>query len=304
MKDLYELCGISKQGLHQHLSRQSYLDLLAQSAVRKAAQIRETHPRIGCRSMHRLMPDLDLGRDKCEQLLLDHGFRVRRVHSYVKTTVSQKHLKFPNLIEGLEIQRINQVWQSDLTYFIIPGHRVFYLVFIIDVYSRRILGFTANDHMRAKANVACLLMAKKARVGTQVIGVIHHSDKGSQYGSDDYLDALSDIEAKVSMSKYAWQNAYAERINGTLKNDYLSHRSITSLASLRHHLRRDVTAYNEERPHKALPKQMSPIQFEKYLQTIPADQHPKFRIYDENTTKKRSGLSPTESIMETLFRFP
>lgn len=304
MKDLYELCGITKQSLHKYLSRQSDFDDLVRSIIQQAVKIREIHPQIGCRSMHRLLSDSGLGRDKCEQLLLEHGFRVKRVRSYIKTTFSQKHLKFTNLIEGLEMERINQVWQSDLTYFIIPNCGVFYLVFIVDIYSRRILGFTANDHMRAEANIACLSMAIKARNGTVIIGLIHHSDFGSQYGSDDYLNALALINAQVSMSKFAWKNAYAERINGTVKNDYLRHRKITSLADLRYHLSRDVRAYNNERPHKALPQQMSPVQFENYLQTVPADQHPKFRIYDEKKDKNRSGLPPTESIMETLFRFP
>lgn len=304
MKDLYELCGITKQSLHKYLSKQSDLDVLIESVVQKAVKIREAHPQLGCRSMHQLLSDSRLGRDKCEQILLEHGFRIKRVRSYIKTTVSQKHLKFPNLIEGLEVQRINQVWQSDLTYFITPNCGVFYLVFILDVYSRRILGFTANNHMRAEANIACLSMAIKARTGTLISGVIHHSDYGSQYGSDDYLNALQLINAQVSMTKSAWKNAYAERINGTMKNDYLMHRKIASLADLRYHLRRDIKAYNQERPHKALPKKMSPVQFEKYLQTAPIDQHPKFKIYDEKQKTNRSGLSPTQSIMETLFQFP
>jgi transposase InsO family protein len=304
MKDLYELCGITKQSLHKHLSKQSDLDVLVESVVQKALKIRKVHPQLGCRSIYRLLSDSGLGRDKCEQLLLKQGFRIKRVRSYVKTTVSQKHLKFSNLIEGLEVQRINQVWQSDLTYFITPNCGVFYLVFILDIYSRRIIGFTANNHMRAEANLACLAMAIKTRTKTLISGVIHHSDYGSQYGSDDYLDALELIKAQVSMSKFAWKNAYAERINGTVKNDYLMHRKIASLADLRYHLRRDIRAYNEERPHKALPQQMSPVQFEKYLQAVPTDRHPKFKIYDENQEKNRSGLPPTQSTMETLFRFP
>lgn len=304
MKDLYQLCGVTKQSLHKHLSSQSDLQVVVRSMVEQAAKIRQRHPQIGCRSIHGMLLNPELGRDKCEQLLLNHGFRIKRARSYIKTTVSQKHLRFPNLIEGLEIERINQVWQSDLTYLIIPRCGVFYVVFLLDVYSRRILGFTANEHMRAEANVTCLSMAIKARTGSLIAGVIHHSDFGSQFGSDAYLNALEAIAAQVSMSKYAWKNAYAERINGTIKNDYLRHRNITCLRDLRLHLHRDVMAYNKERPHKALPKRMSPVEFENYLKTIPTEQHPKFKIYDERNDKKKSGLPPTESIMETLFRFP
>jgi transposase InsO family protein len=298
------MCGVTKQSLHKYLANKSAFHAKTQAIISQAVKIRQRHPQIGCRTMYQMLTDPVLGRDRCEKILLDEGFRIRRVPNYVKTTVSQKHHNFTNLIEGLEMERINQVWQSDITYFIIPSVGVYYLVFIIDVYSRRILGFTANDHVRAEANVACLLMAIKARVGCKLEGLIHHSDRGGQYISKAYVKLLGSILAVISMSKTAWKNAYAERINGTIKNDYLRHRNITSLPSLRRNLSTDVAAYNHERPHRNLPGNMSPVQFENYLHQTPKEHHPKFKIYDEYENAKRSGLPPTQSIMETLCRFP
>lgn len=298
------MCGVTKQSLHKYLVKQSDFQVKIQTIIRQAVKIRKRHPQIGCRTIYQMLTDPLLGRDKCEKVLLDQGFRIRRAPNYLKTTVSHKNLNYSNLIEGLEVEQINQVWQSDLTYFIIPRVGVFYLVFIIDVYSRRILGFTANDHMRAEANVACLSMAIKTRLGCKLEGLIHHSDRGGQYISDDYLKLLESILAVISMTKTGWKNAYAERINGTIKNDYLRHRNIACLPSLRRNLLTDVTSYNHERPHRNLPGNMSPVQFENYLQRMPKEKHPKLKIYDEDENAKRSGLPPTQSIMETLCWFP
>lgn len=301
MKDLYSFCMLSKQAFYKYLHRGSQSSLVRDQVVLQASAIRKVHPGLGCRAIYELLDAPPYGRDKIESILLNNGFRLTHRRNYIKTTIASKHLKYPNLIEGLVVERINQVWQSDLTYFILSKDLVWYIVFIIDIYSRRILGYTASDHMRAQANVACLEMAKRTRLNFKEEELIHHSDFGSQYGSDEYLKALGKI--RISMSKYAWKNAYAERINGTIKNQYLSYRTIRCFSDLLYHLKRDVESYNNERPHTNLPKRMSPVAFEKYLGTIPKEDHPTFTIYKE-IEPKRSGLSPTISIMETLFRFP
>jgi transposase InsO family protein len=252
--------------------------------------------------MYLLLKYPDFGRDECERILLANGFRIKRKPNFIKTTLSQKTHKFPNLIRGLEIQGLNHVWQTDITYFILDGMKIFYLIFIIDIYSRRIIGHTAHDHMRGEANVACLKMAIRTRKGYDLRKLIHHSDYGGQYIFKKYLDLLKPF--KISMCKEAWQNAYTERINGTIKNDYLKHRKIQSLTELKRNLARDISAYNNERPHKNLPGKMSPIEFERYLERTPKTQHPRLKIYDHEKDEKRSELSLTKNEMETLFQFP
>ena len=301
MKALYEMVGLSKQALHKFNAIEAKTLLKQERLIRQATVIRRTHPQIGCRSMYDLMDDAGFGRDECERILLTNGFRIKRKGNYLKTTVGQKTHKFPNLIQGLEIQGINHVWQTDLTYFILPEIGVFYLIFIIDVYSRRIIGYTAHDHMRGEANVACLKMAFSMRKGDDLSKLIHHSDYGSQYIFEAYLALLEQF--RISMSKEAWQNAYSERINGTIKNDYLKHRNIKSLADLRKNLKRDVLIYNSERPHKNLPGRMSPIQFEEYLKQTCKAQHPILKIHDHEQNQ-RSSLPLTANYMETLFQFP
>lgn len=302
MKALYALAGSSKQALHKFNRVQ--VEVLSKQVrlIQEATGIRKRHPQLGCRSMYHLLEDPGFGRDECERILLANGFRIKRKPSFIKTTFSQRIHKFPNLISGLEIQGINHVWQTDITYFFLEGMKVLYLIFIIDIYSRRIIGHAAHDHMRGEANVACLKMAIRTRKGHDLRKLIHHSDYGGQYIFKKYLDLLKPFQ--ISMCREAWQNAYSERINNTIKNDYLKHRKIQSLAELRSNLARDIFAYNNERPHRNLPGKMSPMAFEQYLKRSPKRQHPLLKIYDHEKDEKRSELSLTQNEMETLFRFP
>jgi transposase InsO family protein len=280
MKALYQMVGLSKQALHKFNASQVRGLVRQERLEQQALAIRKMHPQMGCRSMYSLMKDIGWGRDRSEAFLLSHGFRIRRKPNYLKTTVSQRIYKFPNLIKGLKIRDINKVWQTDITYFTIPNEGVFYLIFIIDVYSRRIIGHTAHNHLRAEANLECLKMAFKTRKGQDLKNLIHHSDRGGQYIDKNYLEALRQRHIRISMCEQAWQNAYTERINGTIKNDYLEFRSIDSLTDLRKNLNHDIHLYNTERPHRNLLFKMSPIKFEEYLKNTPPRKRPIVSIHN------------------------
>jgi putative transposase len=280
MKGLYQIVGISKQALHQFNALQAKRLVQQERLKAQAAAIRKRHPEMGCRTMYLLMNDIGLGRDRSEEFLLNNGFRIRRKPNYLKTTVRQRIYKFPNLIKGLTIRDINSVWQTDITYFMIPNQGVFYLIFIIDVYSRRIIGHTAHNHMHAEANLECLKMAFATRKGDDLKKLIHHSDMGAQYIYKNYLEALRERHIRISMCQQAWQNAYTERINGTIKNNYLKSRRIKTLRDLRKNLNHDIHLYNTERPHRNLLFKMSPIKFEEYLKSIPSANRPIVKIYD------------------------
>lgn len=280
---LYSITQTSKQGLHQHLTRKSRLQLEELDIITQADRIRQRHPKMGCRQMYKLMKPVELGRDRCERVLLASGFRVVRNTNFIKTTNSQPFRQFKDLITGKVLSGINQVWQTDITYYLGRGGKVFYIVLIEDVYSRRIVGWCAHDHLRAEANITCLKFAIKNRGQVCLAGLIHHSDKGSQYGSIEYLRLLQQAGIKVSMSKEAWQNAYVERLNGTIKNSYLYSWDLDTLPALRKALTTAVNAYNTEKPHKNLPMQMSPIDFENSLQKGAINM--KVSIYDHRERK-------------------
>ena len=290
MKDLYVVAGISKQGLHKYNKSMQKKIAYQELFFEKADRIREEHPMMGCRKMYELVQPVILGRDRFEQLLLGHGYRVKYPRNYIRTTYSQKQYYFPNLIRGLELNRINRLWQTDITYFYASG-RFYYLTFIEDVYSRKIIGFEASDNLRAEANIKALEMAIKSRGRKNLSRLIHHSDKGSQYIDKGYLGLLKSLKIKISMCDTAWQNAYSERLNGIIKNEYLNAWEIKNLRQLRIRLKKAVNSYNQRRPHLNLTNKMSPDNFEKYVSQLQIKSKPSFEIYDDIANQNKGLLT-------------
>ncbi len=264
MKDLCEVAGLSKQAYYQQYARNEQGYIEQELILAFAHRLRVDHPQMGCRKMYRLV-NPPIGRDKFEQLLIDNGFMVRRLRNYQRTTRAGITY-FDNLIEGLELTGIDQVWQSDITY-IRVGEKYCYLVFIIDVFSRRILGYQASEHLLAVANTQALNQAINQRKKKVFVDLIHHSDRGCQYSSKEYVSLLRAHGIKPSMCKTAWQNAFAERINGIIKNEYLIPFGSHSIEELGMNLQKAVRLYNTKRPHWNLPEYMSPIQFEQALES-------------------------------------
>jgi transposase InsO family protein len=265
--------------------------LKSQEFIEKAVRLRSKHPELGCRKMALKLQDGSFGRDKLEGLLLRSGFRVIYPANFIKTTRSVVKHNFPNLVEGLLIKGINKVVQTDITYFWMNG-RFGYLVFIIDVYSKLIVGYNAGFSMEAAENISALKMMIKLRGRENLKGLIHHSDRGSQYHCTEYIKLLKDHDIKISMCKEAWENAYAERINRTIKNEYLRHRQINTLQKLKKQLAIDVEAYNTDRPHRNLLRQMTPAMFEEYLSSIKQTKRSKMKIYKaENQNETMSFFS-------------
>jgi putative transposase len=279
------------------LKRQQTRFAKMQGFIEKAECLRRKHPEMGCRKMALKLKDGQFGRDKIEALLLNSGFRIVYPPAYMKTTHSVRRHKFRNLIKGLEIKGINKVVQTDITYFWMNGH-FGYLVFIIDVYSRLIVGYHASKGLESVANMKALRMMIKLRQRGNLKGLIHHSDRGSQYHSKEYLKALTDRGIKISMCDKAWENAYTERINRTIKNEYLRHRQIDSLKKLRKHMDIDVKAYNTDRPHWSLPQQMAPATFEQYVTKLKKSERPLIKIYDGEKTKNEFFLAISNPIIK------
>jgi len=279
--------GISKQSVQQKLQR--YQDTVERSHqfIEKAEVLREDHPEMGCRKMALILKRPGWGRDKTERLLLTAGFRVMYPPNYIKTTRSVRFKRFGNLIEGLIIKDINKVVQTDITYLWVKD-RFYYLVFIIDVYSRLITAWHVSNGLEAESNINALLMMIGLRGKENVKGLVHHSDRGVQYNCNEYLAILKQYSIKVSMCNEAWENAFTERINRTIKHEYLRHRNIDSLPTLRKEMNRAIKLYNNERPHWSLPQQMAPAAFEAYVNKLTKAKRPKIVIYkaDEGLSTK------------------
>jgi transposase InsO family protein len=156
-------------------------------------------------------------------------------------------------------------------------------VFILDVYTRKIVGYQVSDHMRATANVAALKMAFKENKPP----LIHHSDRGSQYVYDVYVRMLTEEKCQISMGLIAQDNAYAERINQTIKDEYLRHWKPSTYEQLSRDVKRAVNNYNTKRIHENLNK-MTPLKFEENWSTYSSENRPVLRIFN-NEIQSQNG---------------
>jgi putative transposase len=280
MKDVFLVCGISKQTHAQALKRAKVLRKKEALYIGFMYEIRDMHPGMGLRKMYEQFQPEGIGRDAFIVLGLREGLRLRSISNPTRTTWSVKSARYPNLLAGRRFTAVNQIWASDIFYFQI-GSRHYYVVLIMDVYSRRIIGYSAADNLRAENNIDALRMALNLRgVGDYQKQLIHHSDRGSQYISDDYTNLLEDFNIQISMCTDVLENAHMERANGTIKNDYLARWNIKQAYTLARYLKKAVDNYNH-RAHDSLGKK-TPIEFETYVKELSEEEKPPLEIFTIN----------------------
>lgn len=276
MEDLYAYAGISRQAYFQHWQREFRRSALESALLDKVDALRSLHPQMGCRKLyHKLRPE-GIGRDKFELLLQENGYGVLQRRNKCKTTHSGRWYSYPNLLNGNSFRMPDEAWVTDITYLLL-GEKHLYLVLIMDVYSRRLLGYSVADHMRSEANISALQMAFRERRGKELSGLVHHSDRGSQYVAENYLRILASKRIKVSMGAFALENAYAERINGTIKNEYIYPYGLRGLEEVKRAMRRIKKLYNEDRPHNSLDGR-SPADFEANWARLEPKQRPQLKV--------------------------
>ncbi len=284
MNDLYKVIGISKQAVHHYRQRQLIFEEKLQHLIVEAEQLKAAHPGCGVEKMYyTLSPDF-IGRDRFIEIFMSLGFGVKRKKNYKRTTYAV-NVYYPNLIKGMQVNAPNVIWQSDITYIKI-GDKFYYAVFIIDVYTKIIVGYSLSAHMRATANMEALLMATK-KYG---FPKIHHSDRGSQYIYREYVDLLKRNNTKISMALSAQDNAYAERINRTIKEEYLDPKDIKSYGELKQEVSKAVRNYNTKRIHNHLNRE-TPEGFRKKIINLLPNDRPMITIYPKNNTKNSDKLN-------------
>jgi putative transposase len=283
MESIYQILQVTRQAVHQDSKRVGLKMQTCDRLIVQAKRVRKDHPQMGCRKIANRIRIKGHGRDKTESLLMQSGFRIKRKIKHVRTTQSQRELYFPNLIQGLKLNNKNQVTQTDITYYRI-GEDHYYITFLIDVYSRMITGYNVGTTLKAEENIKALLMAIKTRRNDDLKGMIHHSDRGSQYIDKEYIELLKNNGIQISMCNYAWENAYGERINRTIKEEYLDVWLIRNFMELKRKVSRAVYLYNHDRNHNNLYGKMSPIKFEKYIETTGDNSEREMSLYQPSET--------------------
>lgn len=212
-------------------------------------------PRLGTRKLHYLLKQhkLDgvhhIGRDWLFNFLREHGLLVRRRKKYVRTTdSSQWNRKYPNLVQGLEPTRPEQIWVADITY-LVTKEGYHYLHLLTDAYSKKIVGYQLSSDMAASSTLKALETALNNRKYN--LPIIHHSDRGLQYHSAIYTETLNQAGIAISMTQDGnpYDNAVAERVNGILKQEYCLDETIEDEKTLRKMVKQAVVSYNNYRPH-------------------------------------------------------
>jgi transposase InsO family protein len=248
------LFGIDRQVYYRRIKRTSSKKLIASEVISMVLKIRLTMPRIGAKKLYYLLKSelnqLRIGRDKFTDILRANHLLIIPKRSYHITTNSHHRFrKHQNQILDLKICRPEQVWVSDITY-IGKRQNPFYLSLITDAYSKKIMGFNVADNMNTKSSLTALKNAIKQRID-KCKTLIHHSDRGLQYCSDQYQKLLLKNNIKCSMTQNSdpYENAVAERINGILKQEFNIDKFNQKLDVMKVLVKNAIDVYNNKRPH-------------------------------------------------------
>lgn len=208
---------------------------------------------------------------KVYRLMREDNLLCLRQRQFVVTTGSRHGRRvYPNLAGELELTGLNQLWVADITYIRLAWEFI-YLAVILDAYSRRLVGWELGRTLEDELTLAALRMAlKRRRPGP---GLVHHSDRGVQYTSDEYIALLQGRSIAVSMSRRAnpWDNAACESFMKTLKQEEVYRSEYRDLEEARASIGRFLEkVYNQKRLHSAL-GYVPPAEFEKALRAPSAE---------------------------------
>ncbi len=200
------------------------------------------------RTMYYTVMPVGIGRSHFEELGKFYGLEVKQIRSSIRTTNSKGVIRFPNLLDQIELNRINQVWVSDITYVpILDEQRYYYLTLIMDAYSNFVIGHSVSKTLQTiETTLVALRSASKYRVDSSPL--IFHSDGGGQYYCKEFISYTKELQLLNSMGVTAYENPQAERLNGILKNQYIIPKGPKNYAELKRITTRSIWLYNHERP--------------------------------------------------------
>lgn len=262
MGTLTGLFGYSRQSYYlPHKDNDFSENALEPLIVEKAREYRKSNPGLGCAKLYIIIKKMFEetgcmpGRDAFTDLLRRNGLMVQiKRRRHYKTTDSGHHYhKYDNLIKEIIPMRPNEIWVSDITY-VETEEGVCYLSLITDAYSHKIVGWALGPTLETIYPLEALDMALSCIDPETASRLIHHSDRGCQYCSGDYVSRLKQYGISISMTQSGdpLENAIAERANGILKTEWLYKMNIPTREACRIELERIISFYNTERPHMSI----------------------------------------------------
>ena len=219
---------------------------------------RKVLPRIGTRKVYHLIAEtihqraIRMGRDKLFAVMRENGLLIAPRRRYVQTTNSRHRFKkYPNRAKGMAVCEPDQLWVSDIT-LIKAEDGYCYLNMVTDAYSRKIVGYAIADNMESESMIGALRMALKQK---QPLAIpMHHSDRGTQYCSDLYVNLMKRNNCIISMTENSdpYENALAERMNRTIKEEFGLDQIMKSKELVYKLVEEAIDLYNYYRPHLSL----------------------------------------------------
>ena len=263
---LAKLCGwlgITRQAYYQNSWKAIDTTIAEELVIQQVKSIRQNHNRMGTRKLYeKLQPfmqenGIKMGRDALFYLLSANKMLIRKRNRRIRTTNSYHWLrKYPNLIKDFEPMAPNELWVSDITYWRINSGKHLYISMITDAYSHKIVGYQVAETLEAIESIQALQMALKSFYGAvnHHLPLKHHSDRGIQYCSSEYVKLLQDNNIQISMTENGdpLENAIAERVNGIIKEEYLDAYEVNNINEARKLLDCVIELYNDDRPHLSI----------------------------------------------------
>ena len=264
--------GVSVSGYHQHMARRRERarrrHLSAEALlVHIRAAYAENRGAYGWPRIWRQLRSqgIRVGKQRVQRLMQEHGIRARGKRRFrVMTTDSRHDLPIaPNLLNrNFKVSGPNQAWAGDITY-IATEEGWLFLAVVIDLFSRKVVGWSMQPDMRRNLVIDALEMAWFRRSPDSRAGLIFHSDRGSQYASDDFNKVLKEHRITASMSRKGncWDNACSETLFGSLKVERLHGQRFETIRQAKDETIAWLLWYNQSRMHSTL-NYVSPMQFE------------------------------------------
>jgi putative transposase len=268
------LAGISRASFYRKWERQAVqsLDQELRDVIQRASL---AHRFYGYRRITQVLrrQGWPVNAKKVRRLMHEDNLLAQRKRRFVPTTDSDHDfVVYPNLAKDLKLSDINQLWVADITYIRLAEEFV-YLAVVLDAYSRRVVGWALGRSLDSRLALAALDRAIAARQPGP--GLVHHSDRGTQYSSYEYVRRLEGIGAVLSMSRAGrpWENGKCESFMRTLKREEIDARPYRNLPELERNLEEFIeTIYNRTRFHSAL-DYLSPMEYERQHQAAKPEGH-------------------------------